>query len=94
MIIIYSSRPQTTYAITWCVIALVVSVTTVPWYMYCEYSLTLFNGEDRHALSLVPSLFLDSSVNPDEYINDMLKCVKDLQYPKSHGSKVRRWKGL
>ena len=34
-----------------------------------------FNGEDRHArglLSLVPSLFRDSSVNPDEYINDVL----------------------
>ena len=25
------------------------------------------------SLSLVPSLFLDFSVNPDEYINDMLK---------------------
>ena len=44
-----------------------------------QYSLTLFNGEDRHALSLVPSLFLDSSVNPDEYINNMLKWEKDLQ---------------
>ena len=55
------------------------------------------NGEDCHArglLSLVPSLFLDSSVNPDEYINDMLKWKKDLQYPKSLGSEVRRWKGL
>ena len=41
-----------------------------------------FNGEDRHAhglLSLVPSLCLDSSVNPDEYINDMLNWEKDLQ---------------
>ena len=41
-----------------------------------------FNGEDCHArglLSLVPSIFLDSSVNPDEYINDMLKWEKDLQ---------------
>ena len=43
---------------------------------------------------LSPSLFLDSSVNPDEYINDMLKWKKDLQYPKSLGSEVRRWKGL
>ena len=37
-----------------------------------------FNGEDRHArgfLSLVPSIFLDSSVNPDEYINDMLNSL-------------------
>ena len=37
-----------------------------------------FNGEDCHArglLSLVPSLFLDSSVNPDH----MLKWEKDLQ---------------
>ena len=59
--------------------------------MYCEYSLTLFNGEDRHArglLSLVPSLFLYSSVNPDEYINDMLKWEYDLLYPKSLGSEV------
>ena len=67
---------------------------------YCElwqYSLTLFKGEDRHArgpLSLVPFLFLDSSVNLDEYINDMLKWQRDLQYPKSIGSEVRRWKGL
>ena len=56
-----------------------------------------FNEEDRYArglLSLVPSLFLDSSVNPDEYINDMLKWEKDLQYPKSLGSEVKRWKGL
>ena len=56
-----------------------------------------FNGEDRHArclLSLVPSIFLDSAANPDEYINDMLKWEKDLQYPKSLGSEVRRWKGL
>ena len=56
-----------------------------------------FNGEDRHVrglLSLVPSLFLDSSANPDEYINDMLKLEKDLQHPKSLGSEVRRWKGL
>ena len=56
-----------------------------------------FNGEDRHArglLSLVPSIFLDSTVNPDEYINDMLKWDKDLQYPKSLGSEIRRWKGL
>ena len=56
-----------------------------------------FNGEDRHArgpLSLVPSIFLDSAVNPDEYMNDMLKWEKDLQYPKSLGSEVRRWKGL
>ena len=77
-----------------CVIALVVSVTTVPW--YCElwqYSLSLVNGQDRHArgpLSLVPSLFLDSSVNPDEYINDMLKTSNTL----NPGSEVRRWKGL
>ena len=38
-----------------------------------------FNGEDRHArglLSLVPSLFLDFSVNPDEFINDMVKWEK------------------
>ena len=52
-------------------------LTTVPCYSELwQYSLTLFNGEDRHArgpLSLVPSLFLDSSVNPDECINDMLK---------------------
>ena len=56
-----------------------------------------FNGEDRHArglLSLVPSLLLDSAVNPDEYINDMLKWENDLQYPKSLGSEIRRWKGL
>ena len=56
-----------------------------------------FNGEDRHVrglLSLVLSLFLDSSVIRDEYINDMLKWEKDLQYPKSLGSEVRRWKGL
>ena len=75
---IYSSRPRTTYAITRCVIALVVSVTTVPW--YCE--LSLVNGQDRHArgpLSLVPSLFLDYSVNPDEYINDMLKTSNILE---------------
>ena len=56
-----------------------------------------FNGEDHQAFglrSLVQSIFLDSAVNPDEYINDMLKWEKDLQYPKSPGSKVRRWKGL
>ncbi|KAL5516510.1 hypothetical protein EMCRGX_G001862 [Ephydatia muelleri] len=56
-----------------------------------------FNGEDRHArslLSLVPSIFLESSVNPDEYIKDMLKWEKHLQYPKSLGSEVRRWNGL
>ena len=29
-------------------------------------------------LSLLPSLFLDSSVNPDEYINDMLKTSNTL----------------
>ena len=28
----------------------------------------------------MPSLFLNSSVNLDEYINDMLKWEKDLQY--------------
>ena len=55
-----------------------------------QYSLTLFNGEDHDVPSLVPSLFLDSSVNPDEYINDMLKWEKDLQCPKSLGSEVRR----
>ena len=34
-----------------------------------------FNGEDRHArglLSLVPFLFLNSSVNPDEYSTSMI----------------------
>ena len=30
----------------------------------------------------------------DECINDMLQLEKDLQYPKSLGSEVRRWKGL
>ena len=38
-----------------------------------------FNGEDRHArglLSLVPSIFLDSTVNPDEYINECLNGIK------------------
>ena len=56
-----------------------------------------FNAEDRHVhglLSLVPSLFLDSSVKPDEYINDMLKLAKYLQYPKPLGSEVRRRNGL
>ena len=56
-----------------------------------------FNGEDRHVrglLSLVPSLFLDSSVNPGDYTNDMLKLEKDLQYPKPLGSEVRRREGL
>ena len=56
-----------------------------------------FNKEDRHAcgiFSLVPSMFLDFDVNPDDYIKDMLKWEKDLQYPKSLGSEVRRWKGL
>ena len=54
-----------------------------------------FNGVDRHVrglLSLVPFVFVDSAANPDEYINDMLKWEKDLQYPKSHGGEVRRWK--
>ena len=52
-----------------------------------------FNKEDRHAcgiLSLVPSMFLDFDVNPDDYIKDMLKWEKDLQYPKSLGSEVRK----
>ena len=75
-----------------------VSVTTVPWYIYCElwqYSQTLFNGEDCHArgpLSLVPSLFLDSSVNPDEYINDMLKWESKTSYTPN--PLEVRWKGL
>ena len=53
-----------------------------------------FNEEDHHVHCLVPSLFLHSSVKPDEYINDMLKLEKDLLYPKSLGSEVRRWKEL
>ena len=53
--------------------------------------MSLFNGEDHHArgpLSLVPSLLLDSS---DEYINDMLKWEKDLQYPKSMDEHKGKW---
>ena len=57
----------------------------------------LFRGETHHTrclFSLVPSILVTTSVNPDNILDNLLKWEIDLPFPRSLPSEVRRWEGL
>ena len=56
-----------------------------------------FRGETHHTrclFSLVPTILVTTSVNPDNILDNLLKWEIDLPLPRSYPSEVRRWEGL
>ena len=52
-----------------------------------------FSGEQRHAqglLCLVPSVWLSTTMNPSDYIEDLMKWQGDLPFPKSLPIELRK----
>ena len=56
-----------------------------------------FSGEQCHAqglLCLVPSVWLSTTMNPLDYIDDLMKWQGDLPFPKSLPNELRSWQYL
>ena len=54
-------------------------------------------SEQRHAqgvLCLVPSIWLSTTMNPLDYIEDLMKWQGDVLFPKSLPNELRRWQYL
>ena len=55
------------------------------------------SGEQCHAqglLCLMPSVWLSTTMNPLDYIDDLMKWQGDLPFPKSLPNELRRWQYL
>ena len=66
-------------------------------YYLCGQMEERFRGETHHTcclFSLVPSILVTTSMQPDNILNNLLKWEIDLPFPKSLPSEARRWEGL